>query len=56
MGALHAYEQGLTLLLAFGPFVLLGLVIWWRRREDEAASRDAEPGAPQPDAEADPPR
>ena len=31
MGALHPFEQALTLLLAFGPFVLLGLVIWWRR-------------------------
>ncbi len=34
MGSLHPYEQGLTLLLAFGPFVLLGLVIWIRRRQD----------------------
>ncbi|MCK9825633.1 cytochrome c-type biogenesis protein CcmH [Nocardioides cavernae] len=31
MGALHPFEQALTLLLAFGPFVLLGAVIWWRR-------------------------
>ena len=31
MGALHPYEQALTLLLAFGPFVVLGLVIWRRR-------------------------
>ncbi len=36
MGALHPYEQALTLLLAFGPFVLLGLVIWIRRRQDRA--------------------
>jgi len=34
MGALHPVEQALTLLLAFGPFLLLGLVIWWRRRTD----------------------
>ena len=34
LGALHAYEQALVLLLAFGPFVVLGLVIWLRRHED----------------------
>ena len=33
MGALHPVEQYLTLLLAFGPFVVLGLVIWRRSRE-----------------------
>lgn len=38
LGALHPYEQALTLLLAFGPFVVLGVVIWLRRRE-EAESR-----------------
>ncbi len=37
MGALHPYEQLLTVLLAFGPFAVLGLVIWRRRREDDAA-------------------
>lgn len=35
MGSLHPIEQFLTLLLAFGPFVVLGAVIWWRRRHDE---------------------
>ena len=39
MGALHPYEQALTLLLAFGPFVVLGLVVWLRRRQDAAAGR-----------------
>ena len=34
MGALHPFEQALTLLLAFGPFVVLGVVVWLRRRED----------------------
>jgi hypothetical protein len=34
-GALHPYEQALTFVLAFGPFVLLGAVVWWRRREDQ---------------------
>ena len=27
MGSLHAYEQALTLVLAFGPFLVLGLVV-----------------------------
>ncbi|MDT0184293.1 hypothetical protein Q9S36_29275 [Microbacterium sp. ARD31] len=48
MGALHPFEQALTLLLAFGPFVLLGVVIWWRRsqerREDELAAHDERAG------------
>jgi hypothetical protein len=35
MGALHPYELALTLLLAFGPFVLLGAVIVVRRRHDQ---------------------
>jgi hypothetical protein len=34
MGALHPYELALTCLLAFGPFVLLGIVVWLRRRQD----------------------
>lgn len=33
LGALHPVEQGLTLLLAFGPFVALGLVVWLRQRD-----------------------
>ena len=40
MGALHPYEQALVLLLAFGPFVVLGLVIRARRREDAADEQD----------------
>ncbi len=40
MGALHPYEQALTLLLAFGPFVVLGLVVRARRREDGAESSE----------------
>ena len=34
MGALHPFEQALTLVLAFGPFVVLGLVIAHRRRSE----------------------
>ncbi|HYJ28343.1 MAG TPA: hypothetical protein VEW73_11575 [Nocardioides sp.] len=36
MGSLHAYEQALVLVLAFGPFVVLGIVVWLRRRADAA--------------------
>ncbi|MGI8645342.1 MAG: hypothetical protein ACR2JD_03335 [Nocardioides sp.] len=35
-GSLHPYEQALTLVLAFGPFLVLGFVVWWRRRDDRA--------------------
>jgi hypothetical protein len=34
MAGLHPYEKALTLLLAFGPFLLLGVVIVVRRRQD----------------------
>lgn len=34
MGALHPYEKVLTLVLAFGPFLLLAAVIMIRRRQD----------------------
>ena len=42
MGALHPVEQALTLLLAFGPFVVLGIVIVVRRRAErrEDAQRE----------------
>jgi hypothetical protein len=39
LGALHPYEKVLTLLLAFGPFVLLGIVIAVRHRQDLAEER-----------------
>lgn len=35
MGALHPMEKVLTLVLAFGPFLVLAVVIWLRRRADE---------------------
>lgn len=41
LGALHPVEKGLTLLLAFGPFVVLAVVVVVRRRQDAAAERDA---------------
>jgi hypothetical protein len=34
MGPLHPFELALTLLLAFGPFVALAVVIAVRRREE----------------------
>jgi len=33
-GALHAHEQVFTILLAVGPFVVLGIVIAYRRRAE----------------------
>lgn len=39
LGALHPVEQLLTLLLAFGPFVVLGVVIAVRRRSDASGDR-----------------
>jgi hypothetical protein len=55
LGGLHPAEKVLTLLLAFGPFLVLGAVIAMRRlREDDVADdiedvseRDAE-GEPAP--------
>ena len=35
LGGLHPLEKVLTLVLAFGPFLLLGLVIVLRRRQDQ---------------------
>jgi uncharacterized iron-regulated membrane protein len=40
LGALHAWEQALTLALAFGPFLLLGGVIWWRQRHESPEESD----------------
>ena len=41
LGALHPVEQAKTLLLSFGPFVVLGIVIVLRRRaEDAQAAQD----------------
>jgi hypothetical protein len=41
LGALHPVEQALVLLVAFGPFVALGLVVRRQRRRD--ASHDEPP-------------
>ena len=45
MGALHPAEKVLTLLLAFGPFVVLGSVVAMRRRhetDDDLAERSGD--------------
>ena len=34
LGAMHPYEKVLTLVLAFGPFLLLAVVVLVRRRQD----------------------
>ncbi len=43
LGPLHPVEKIVTLLLAFGPFVLLALTIWLSRRR---SSRDTDRTAP----------
>jgi hypothetical protein len=35
LGAMHPYEKVLTLVLAFGPFVVLFAVIAVRRRQEQ---------------------
>lgn len=42
LGALHPVETLLTVVLAFGPFLVLALVILVRRREDDRAAAAAE--------------
>ena len=46
LGPVHPIEQALTLVLAFGPFVVLGVVVVVRRRADERreAAEAAEAG------------
>jgi hypothetical protein len=40
LGALHPVEKALTLALAFGPFLVLGLVIWWRHQHPDTEDGD----------------
>lgn len=46
LGALHPFEQALVLLVAFGPFVVLGVVVHRARRramaDDPAPSEDSD--------------
>jgi len=50
LGSLHAYETALLVLLAFGPFVVLALVVLvLRRRDVEDDDRDGDgAGEPRP--------
>ncbi|MBC9734159.1 hypothetical protein [Nocardioides marmotae] len=50
LGALHPMEQALTVLLAFGPFLVLGVVIVLRRRAEEREGEEAD-AAPDPVAD-----
>ena len=43
LGALHPFEKVLTLVLAFGPFVVLGAVIALRRRHEAEADGPPSP-------------
>jgi hypothetical protein len=36
LGPLHPFERVLTLVLAFGPFVLLAVTIWVTRRRNSS--------------------
>jgi hypothetical protein len=49
LGALHPYERVLVLVFAIGPFVILGIAIWIRARQDRAAALAEEqpPAAPE---------
>ena len=50
LGALHPAEKALTLALAFGPFVVLAVVVAVRRRHDAAAdAADAQVAPDDPD-------
>ena len=42
LGALHPYEHVLVLLLAFGPFVLLAVVVAVVRRRDPVTGDDTD--------------
>lgn len=44
LGSLHPYEQALTYLLAFGPFVVLAVVVAVRRRRREGRQEPVDDG------------
>lgn len=50
LGALHPAEKALTLALAFGPFLVLAVVVAVRRRQDaDAGAEDAQVAPDDPD-------
>jgi hypothetical protein len=51
LGPLHPFEQLLVVLIAFGPFVVLGVVVYVLRRRDIASEHDeaVDPADPGPD-------
>lgn len=56
LGSLHPMEQALTFALAFGPFVVLGVVIAVRRRHDRAADEEPDRQDQSPEQAPDPQR
>ncbi|GAA4808270.1 hypothetical protein ACFQ0K_02785 [Nocardioides caeni] len=42
LGALHPVEQAATMVLAFGPFVVLGIVIALRKRAETRSGSSPE--------------
>jgi hypothetical protein len=46
MGQLHPFEQLIVLVLAFGPFVILGVVVFVVRRRDLADEASEPPAQP----------
>lgn len=46
LGALHPAEKALTLALAFGPFLVLAIVVAVRRRQDAAEDAQVAPDDP----------
>ncbi|WP_459975789.1 hypothetical protein [Nocardioides pyridinolyticus] len=43
LGALHPVEQGVVLLVAFGPFVVLAVVVLIRRQAVDEADEEETP-------------
>lgn len=48
LGPLHPVEKAVTLVLAFGPFLVLGVVIWWRSRQEDDETTDPDGAADEP--------
>jgi len=40
LGSLHPFEQAMVYVLAFGPFLVLGVVMLVRRRQDRREGPD----------------